>query len=333
MKISVIIPTHNRPDKLADTVAALRQQTLPATDYEILVMDDGSTPPVVLMGEIENPTCCVIRLEGVERSAARNAGAAVAQGELLVFVDDDISVGRDFLASHLQAHIEWPEALLVGAITLPCEALTTPFGRFRQKLEQQGVTHKRGITNLRNFCTAQNMSIARQYFFKLTGFDTEIVSGEDQEFALRHTGSGQQIIFLPEAKAIHRDSALDIHSYCRRSEWGSYYMIPFCQRYADWPDNIERTRINGSLRFGQEPFGLSLRKITKSVLGRNPFLYGLFRLIGLLERIMPQSTVLDRLYRLLLGIHLQRGYRQGLKKLRNRIEIQNQPAEFGANSL
>lgn len=333
IKISVIIPTHNRPDKIADTVAALRQQTLPATDYEILVMDDGSTPPVVLTGEIENPKCRVLRLEGVERSAARNAGAAAAQGGLLVFVDDDISVGRDFLASHLTAHTEWPEALLVGAISLPNEALATPFGRFRQKLEQQGVPHKRGVITARNFCAAANMSIVRTIFQNLQGFDPRLSSGEDQDLALRYSNAGGHLAYVPEAKAIHFDSALDIKSYCQRTEWGSENMTPFCQRYADGPDNIERTRINGSLRFGQEPFGLSLRKIVKAVLGRSPFLNGLFHLTILLERTMPQSTALDRLYRLLLGIHLQRGYRKGLKKLSNPIEAQHQPAELEVNSL
>ncbi len=333
IKISVIIPTHNRPDKIADTVAALRQQTLPATEYEILVMDDGSTPPVVLTGEIENPKCRVLRLEGVERSAARNAGATVAQGRILLFLDDDIGVKADFLAAHIRAHEEWPGALVVGAIHLPPETLKTPFGRFRQNLELNGLPKKRGVVAMRNFCTAANMSFDRNQYFELGGFNSGIHSAEDQDFALRHTARGGQIVFIPEADTVHYDHSLDLQSYCRRVEWGSENVIPFCQDYPDWSQNIERQQVNGSLRFGQEPFGLSMRKIVKSVLGQSLFLNSLFRLTVLLERIMPQSTALDRLYRLLLGIHLQRGYRQGLKKLSNRIEIQNQSAEFGANSL
>ena len=81
IKISVIIPTHNRHDKLAETVACLLRQTLPHDAYEILVMDDGSTPPVELT--IASSNCRVVRLEGIERSAARNAGARWAQGKTL----------------------------------------------------------------------------------------------------------------------------------------------------------------------------------------------------------------------------------------------------------
>lgn len=314
IKVSVIIPTHNRPDKIADTVAALRQQTLPATDYEILVMDDGSTPPVVLTGEIDNPRCRVVRLEGVERSAARNAGAAAAQGALLVFVDDDISVERDFLASHLQAQIEWPEALVVGTISLTNEAMATPFGCFRQKLEREGVPPKRGVTTLRNFCTAANMSITRTIFQTLQGFDPMLSSGEDQDFALRYTHAGGYITYVPEAKAVHFDSALDIKSYCQRTEWGSEKMIPFCQRHADWPDNIERARVNGAINFRQEPLAQSVRKIIKHTLTFRPVLMILFILATLLEQFAPNGNALDRIYRLLLGAHIARGYQKGLQQ-------------------
>src|SRR5437867_926138 len=103
IKLSVIIPTHNRANELADTLACLKRQSLAAAEYEIIVVDDGSSPPVRLPEDKENPSCSVVRLEGVERSAARNAGAAAAKGRLLVFVDDDISVGADFLEAHLHA--------------------------------------------------------------------------------------------------------------------------------------------------------------------------------------------------------------------------------------
>lgn len=277
-------------------------------------MDDGSTPPVTLRGEVKNPTCRVIRLEGVERSIARNTGVQSARGKILVFVDDDMKVNEDFLAHHLQAHEEWPGALVVGAIYLPTESLKTPFGRFRQTLESAAVPKERGQVEMPNFCTAANMSLDREQYFGLGGFNCAIHSAEDQDLALRHTARGGQIVFIPEAEAVHYDHSLDIQSYCQRVEWGSENVVPFCQSWPDWPQNIERQRINGALRFGQEPFGLSLRKIAKSVLGQKLFLQGLFALTFLVERTVPQSTALDRLYRLLLGIHLQQGYRKGLRR-------------------
>jgi len=313
VKASVIIPTHNRPDKLFDTLAGLKRQQLDAAAFEVVVVDDGSMPPVVISASDGGPKLRLERTEGLERSAARNRGAAIATGELLIFIDDDISVESDFVAAHLRAHSEWPDVLAVGAVRLPNEAMAEPFARFRQKLEQNAVPHNRGLTQAANFCTAANMSIAKDSFAQLGGFDPSISSSEDQDFALRHTAVGGRIAFVPEAEAVHRDDALDIRSYCRRAEWGSFKMVPFCQRYPALPENIERDRLNGPMRLDREALLLSLRKLVKRILAAKPLVALGFAIASLLERLAPNGRVLDRVYRLLLGVHILRGYRKGLK--------------------
>lgn len=308
---SVIIATHNRHQKLSETLSSVARQEIGTGEYEIIVVDDGSNPPVVIESGNETPSVVLVRVEGLERSAARNRGAAVARGELLIFIDDDISVKPDFVAAHVRAQDEWPGVLAVGTIRLPDEAMTTPFGRFRQKLEQHEVPLARGLTATRNFCTAANVSISRDVFVALDGFDGSIMSSEDQDLALRHTSAGGRIAFLPEADAVHRDDSLDIRSYCRRAEWGSLNMIPFCRRYPDWPDNIERDRVNGPVR-PNAPISEIVRKIVKLTLTLRPISSCLFSVASLLERAAPNSRSLDRVYRLLLGIHIFRGYRRGL---------------------
>lgn len=312
IRASVIIATHNRPGKLSQTLSSLTVQEIGTAEYEIIVVDDGSKPPVVIDRGDEYPPVVLVRVEGLERSAARNRGAAVARGELLIFIDDDISVKPDFVAAHVRAHQDWPGVLAVGAINLPGEAMTTPFGRFRQKLEQNEVPLARGLTATRNFCTAANMSTSRESFLALGGFDGSITSSEDQDFALRHTARGGYIAFLPEADGVHRDDALDIRSYCVRAEWGSLNMISFCRRYPDWPDNVERERVNGPVR-PSAPIFETVRKIVKVMLTLRPISSCLFSMASLLERAAPNSRSLDRVYRLLLGIHIFRGYRRGLK--------------------
>ncbi len=158
------------------------------------------------------------------------------------------------------------------------------------------------------------MSIQRDLFREIGGFDTSIVSSEDQDLALRHTALGGKIVFLPEVRAIHRDSSLDIRSYCGRSEWGMENMIAFCMRHADWPDNVERHSVNGPLSLGREPLWLSTRKMLKSVMTLKPLVSVLLSAASLLERVAPDGAALDRLYRLLLGIHVFKGYRRGLKR-------------------
>jgi len=316
IKLSVIIPTHNRPDELARTLECLKRQSIPDEDYEIIVVDDGSQPPVLLTLGTESPKCSLVRLEGVERSAARNAGAAAASGEVLVFIDDDISVDSNFLLSHLRAHDEWEDVLAVGSMRLSDSLLATPYGRFRQRLEQNGIPQDRGLTRVRNLCTAANMSAPREVFSRLNGFDPELKSAEDQDLALRHTSRGGTIAYIPEAAATHNDSALDIESYCKRSEWGAWQMVDFGDRYPDWPDNIERERVNGSMKWGTEPLSLSLKKTAKAFLNLQPILAGMFFVAHILERSAPNSLALVRIYKLLLGAHLFKGYRSGRSRAR-----------------
>lgn len=119
------------------------------------------------------------------------------------------------------------------------------------------------------------------------------------------------MVFLPAAEAIHRDKSLDIRSYCRRAEWGSRHMIPFCERYADLPDNVERNRVNGALCLSREPVSQSARKLVKRTIATAPVVALLFGVASLLERTAPNGRALNRVYRLLLGAHILRGYQNG----------------------
>lgn len=312
--MTVVIPTFNRPAQLAHTLRHLRRQTLPAADYELIVVDDGSTPPAVVPTAEGGPPCTLLRFDDVlERCVARNRGAEVARGEILVFLDDDLEVAPDFLEAHLRAHAEWPGALVGGNVVLPGEALAHPFVRFRQALEASQVPQERGPTTA-NAVGAGNFSLSRARYLHLGGFDTGMVGIEDQDFGYRHLAAGGTVVFLPEAVAIHWDHALTIRPYCRRTEFAAQSAVPLVRRYPDWPANRLRQEVNGPTRWGNEPLGRSLLKLLKRCLAVPPALEALFRLTELLERTLPRSRVLDRTYRLLMGIHLQRGYRMGLRR-------------------
>lgn len=309
-RISVIIPAYDRAEKLVRTLSCLRRQELDPGDYEVIIVDNGSAVPFRLPSLVEGMNCSLIRIEvNQERCVARNRGASAAHADILLFMDDDMGVEPHFLLAHLRAHEEWPGALAVGAVTLPLEQLQQPFVRFRQDLEQTGVPSARGPIALRTFCTGQNMSIHQRRFEELSGFDGCMVGFEDQDFAMRHTVAGGKIVFLPEALAVHHDHCMDIRSYCRRQEWASECTVLFRLRFPDWPDCVKRDQVNGPARYGQP-----IRKLLKQALLWPPALALLFGLTGWVERVAPGSRSLPRLYRLLLGLHLLRGYRSGLER-------------------
>lgn len=100
MRLSVILCTRDpHPGRLARTLLGLRAQTLPGTEWETLLVDNGSTPPLQLAALPPHPANVRLVSEPMPGlTPARLAGIAAARGELLVFVDDDNVLAPDFLA-------------------------------------------------------------------------------------------------------------------------------------------------------------------------------------------------------------------------------------------
>src|SRR6516162_1217058 len=96
---SVILCTHNpRPDYLSRVLAALRGQTLPAEQWEFLLVDNASERPLAEIWDIFwHPSGRHIRENELGLTAARLRGIRESGGDLLVFVDDDNVLAPDFL--------------------------------------------------------------------------------------------------------------------------------------------------------------------------------------------------------------------------------------------
>lgn len=108
--ISVIICTHNpRRDYLDKVLEALRCQTLPIEQWELLLIDNASNQP--LSEEIDlswHPQARHIREEQLGLTPARLRGIQEAVAETLVFVDDDNVLDSDYLEVVLQISKDWP---------------------------------------------------------------------------------------------------------------------------------------------------------------------------------------------------------------------------------
>ena len=101
LAVSVVIPTKDRPELLARCLdAVLAAGEASGRRFEVLVVDDGSTPPVAAPSDRR---VRVVRTEGHGPSRARNLGVASAAAPVVAFTDDDVLVGRRWLAEALDA--------------------------------------------------------------------------------------------------------------------------------------------------------------------------------------------------------------------------------------
>jgi len=87
--VSVIVPAYNAARTLGACLEALGQQTMPREQYEIILVDDGSTDDTAQIAGRYAGVKVLKLARNRGAAAARNAGIAAAQGELLLFTDAD----------------------------------------------------------------------------------------------------------------------------------------------------------------------------------------------------------------------------------------------------
>ena len=112
---TVVVPYYQAPDALALTLAGLKRQSYPRHLFEVIVVDDGSDPPLE-MPERSPLNVRVIHQPdlGFGLARARNNGARAAQGDIVVFLDCDMIPEREWLAAHARWHHAASDAMSIG---------------------------------------------------------------------------------------------------------------------------------------------------------------------------------------------------------------------------
>lgn len=128
VKVSVVLCTRNsRQTVLGRVLQRLAGQSLPRQNWELIVVDNGSDPPLTLHATtgIPNLTTVVEPVAGLTR--ARICGIRVARGELLVFVDDDNLLDSDYLEQALRIAEEYPRIGAFGGQISPEFEVPEPY--------------------------------------------------------------------------------------------------------------------------------------------------------------------------------------------------------------
>ena len=185
MTFSVIIPLYNKASYVAKAIGSVLSQTF--TDYELIIVDDGSSDnsAEIALKAVEGcGNCRVIQQENAGVSMARNNGVAVSQGNYLCFLDADDWWNPHFLEEMSKLIKEFPEAGIYGTgYTIVNEA--------KQKTRVAPVGVEAGFEKgYINYCQVYARTLAmplwtgavcipRPVFGKMKGFPKGIKLGED----------------------------------------------------------------------------------------------------------------------------------------------------------
>ena len=111
--ISVIIPLYNKQDSITGTIQSVLGQSV--TDFELVVVDDGSTDnSVVMVQEIHDERIRVISKQNGGVCSARNAGIRAAHGEYVALMDADDIWDKDYLKEQLRMVADFPDCHMWG---------------------------------------------------------------------------------------------------------------------------------------------------------------------------------------------------------------------------
>ena len=111
----MVVPYYQAPEALALTLAALEGQTYPRDLFEVVVVDDGSDPPLAPVDDSPLAVRVVHQPDrGFGLARARNTGARAAAGEILAFLDCDMMPEAAWLAAHARWHHAASDVLSIG---------------------------------------------------------------------------------------------------------------------------------------------------------------------------------------------------------------------------
>jgi glycosyltransferase involved in cell wall biosynthesis len=207
--VSIIIPSHNRSSSLRRSLDALHSQTYPLDLISVIVVADSCIDDTLAMlQDYKAP----FKLQAIEvncRSAsiARNTGAGIATGQLLLFLDDDIEALPPLVESHARVHRERPGSAVMGPYPPKLKGGTRFFDvevrswweeKFYQ-MSQPG--HRFTYQDL----LSGNLSLDAELFARLDGFDSAFgnCGGEDYEFGVRLLKADVSFVLAAEAVGYH----------------------------------------------------------------------------------------------------------------------------------
>ncbi|HEY9300370.1 MAG TPA: glycosyltransferase [Phormidium sp.] len=191
---SVIVPTYHRNELLAKCLDCLAPdvQTLTSDRYEVIITDDGSRTTAKSIIQEQYPWAKWF--SGPQRGPAanRNNGARHAQGEWLVFTDDDCLPNTKWLEAYAEAVASQPDCFVFE-------------GRTYVDHPRKSLAEKSPVNETGGYLWSCNFAVKKKLFVSLRGFDERFryAAMEDVELRLRLTQSENYFLFVKGASVCH----------------------------------------------------------------------------------------------------------------------------------
>jgi cellulose synthase/poly-beta-1,6-N-acetylglucosamine synthase-like glycosyltransferase len=227
LRYSVVVPAYNAGATIQSCVEALVRQSLTREQFEVLVVDDGSTDATA--GIAGGFPVTVVSQQNRGPAAARNHGARLARGGIVLFTDADCVPADDWIAQMVAPFADARVAAVKGAYKTSQRSLVARFAQveFEERFEMLKTTDSIDMVD------TYSAAFRKDVFERMRGFDESfpVANNEDTDLSYKLAAAGQRMVFNPGAVVFHLRHPDSLRRYIRQKFWRGYWRMVVYRRY------------------------------------------------------------------------------------------------------
>lgn len=229
VEYSVVVPAHQAENVIGRCVRALNEQSIDRNQYEVIIVDDGSTDATVARARAAGADT-VLTVEHNGPAAARNIGIDHAAGDIVLFTDADCEVSFTWI-ERITAPFQNPETMGAKGTYRTCQRSVV--ARLVQ-LEYEFRYERMAKLDSIDFIDTYAAAYRRELLMESGGFDPTypIPSAEDVDLSFRLAGAGHRFVFVPEAQVWHQHPTSLITYLTRKGRYGIWRALLYL-RFTD----------------------------------------------------------------------------------------------------
>jgi len=289
----------------------------------VIVVDDGSTEDTSTIVSQEFPFAFrFLRQKNQGATAARNYGATISESEILVFIDDDITISPQTLEAFSEKLCQGTKILAMGTINKRSEVNASVYTPVVLTMAAHSLIAHDDVEFQFPDCNSELLACKRHDFFDIGMFQDPTgghgwPNWDDVDFGYRAHLKGYRLVGASKAIAEHWDYSISNRIMaCQRFYRAGRSAVWLFERYPELQTLIPMLYDKTPFAWGQDSPLLIARKLARLLVSSPPVLNSMVKLVSTLEQHYPLPVVLRRIYYLLHGANLFQGYREGLREFK-----------------
>lgn len=225
VKASIVIPAFNAQKTIADCLNGLKKQSVSLNDFEVLVIDDGSTDRTADIA-LQFSFVRLSKQKNAGPAVARNRGAKKASADIVVFLDSDCVPKKNWLSEMLKPFKNPQVTGVQGKYENPSPEWMTRFVQLEIEERYERMKKSMQKNGSIDFVGSYSAAYRKKVFLENNGFDEGFrqASGEDPDLSFRLARKGHRLVFAEDAIVAHFHPA-SLLKYWRTKFYRAYWRV------------------------------------------------------------------------------------------------------------